>query len=149
MRLRNGEDVNEHWPYLIYRLATTPQSTKTAKRLEIARLCLDFGADINARKAWNGQSALNIAIHFGNVDVAKLLIANGATTWSLSSDTNLTALHHCVRLAATGLSRDAQSIMTMLFDYWAKANQADRLGETPLHKLLLLTLVLNIGVLLR
>ncbi|KAF2253011.1 hypothetical protein BU26DRAFT_515390 [Trematosphaeria pertusa] len=81
MRLRNGEDVNQHWSYLIYKLAITPSTAVTGKQLEIAQLFLDFGADVNALKGWNGQSALMIAIHFGNLDVAKLLIANGATVW--------------------------------------------------------------------
>ncbi|KAF2270400.1 hypothetical protein CC78DRAFT_132035 [Lojkania enalia] len=53
-RLCNGEDVNEHWPYLIYRLAISPPSSETEKRIEVARLCLDFGADVNALKGWNG-----------------------------------------------------------------------------------------------
>lgn len=137
MRLRNGEDVNQHWSYLIYKLAITPSTAVTGKQLEIAQLFLDFGADVNALKGWNGQSALMIAIHFGNLSVAKLLIANGATVWYSPPDSNLTALHRCVRLALTGSSTDALEIMNMLFEYGADANQADRLGETPLHKLLI------------
>ncbi|KAF2707914.1 ankyrin [Pleomassaria siparia CBS 279.74] len=136
-RLWNGEDVNQHWPYLIYRLAITPKIAVTASRLEVARLCLDFGADVNALKGWNGQSALMIAIHFGNVDVAKLLIANGATVCYSPADSNLTALHRCVRLAVTGSATDALAIMEMLFKHGADANQADRIGETSLHKLLI------------
>lgn len=136
-RLENGEDVNKHWPYLIYRLAITPPSINTPKRLEIARLCLDFGADVNALKGWNGQSALMIAIHFRNVDVAKLLIVNGAMVSYSPPDSNLTALHRCVRLAVTGSANDAVEIMTLLFRYGADANQTDRSGETALHKLLI------------
>jgi hypothetical protein len=136
-RLQNGEDVNQHWSYLIYRLAISPKAPDIAKRIEVARMCLDFGADVNALKGWNGQSALLIAIHFGNVDVAKLLIANGATVGYSPPDSHLTALHRCVRLAATGSSTDALEIMEMLFKYGAKANQVDRLNETPLHKLLI------------
>jgi hypothetical protein len=136
-RLENGEDVNKHWPYLIYRLAITPPSINTAKRLEIARLCLDFGADVNALKGWNGQSALMIAIHFGNVDVARLLIVNGAMVGYSPPDSNLTALHRCVRLAVTGSANDALEIITLLFRYGANANQCDRSGETALHKLLI------------
>jgi hypothetical protein len=135
-RLQNGEDVNQHWPYLIYRLAITPPAMSTMKRLEIARLCLDFGADVNALKGWNGQSALMIAIHFGNVDVARLLIVNGARLSYSPADTNLTALHRCERLAVTGSATDALEIMRLLFAHGADANQGDRLGETPLHKLL-------------
>ncbi|KAF1959132.1 ankyrin [Byssothecium circinans] len=137
LRLQNGEDVNDHWPYLIYKLAITPPSIDTPKRLEIARLCLDFGADVNALKGWNGQSALMIAIHFGNVDVAKLLIVNGATVGYSPRDSNLTALHRCVRLAVTGVSKDALEIMKLLFEYGAEPNQMDRTGETALHKLLI------------
>jgi hypothetical protein len=137
MRLQNGEDVNQHWPYLIYRLAISPKAPDIAKRIEVARMCLDFGADVNALKGWNGQSALLIAVHFGNVDVAKLLIANGAKVDYSPPDSHLTALQRCVRLAATGSSTDALKIMEMLFRYGAKANQVDRLNETPLHKLLI------------
>ncbi|KAF2790887.1 ankyrin [Melanomma pulvis-pyrius CBS 109.77] len=136
-RLQNGEDVNQHWPYLIYRLAITPPAASTTMRLEIARLCLDFGADVNALKGWNGQSALMVAIHFGNADVAKLLIANGATVCYSPPESNLTALHRCVRLAVTGSATDALEIMQMLFLYGADANQTDRLNETALHKLLI------------
>jgi hypothetical protein len=139
LRLSNGEDVNKHWPYLIYALAVTPSRTdmRRAQRLEVARLCLDFGADVNALKGWNGQSALLIAIHFGNVDVAKLLIANGATVGYAPPDSDLTPLNRCVRLAATGVANDAIEIMEMLFEYGADANQEDRIGETALHKLLI------------
>ncbi|KAF1830223.1 hypothetical protein BDW02DRAFT_573274 [Decorospora gaudefroyi] len=137
IRLQNGENVNEHWPYLIYRLAISPKAPDLAKRIEVARLCLDFGADVNALKGWNGQSALLIAIHFGNVPVAKLLIANGATVGYSPPDSHLTALHRCVRLATTGSSADALEIMEMLFKYGAKANQVDRVNETALHKLLM------------
>jgi hypothetical protein len=137
LRLTNGEDVNQHWPYLIYKLAISPPSVETPKHLEIARLCLDFGADVNALKGWNGQSALMIAIHFGNLDVAKLLIVNGAMVSYSPPDSNLTALHRCVRLAVTGSATDALEIMELLFQFGANPNQADRAGETPLHKLLI------------
>jgi hypothetical protein len=137
MRLQNGEDVNQYWPYLIYRLAISPKAPDMAERIEVARMCLDFGADVNALKGWNGQSALLIAIHFGNVDVAKLLIANGATVEYSPPGSHLTALHRCLRLAVTGSSTDALEIMEMLFKYGAKANQVDRLNETPFHKLLI------------
>jgi hypothetical protein len=135
-RLQNGEDVNQHWPYLIYRLAITPPTASSTKRLEIARLCLDFGADVNALKGWNGQSALMIAIHFGNVDVAKLLIVNGARVSYSPPDSKFTALHRCVRLAVTGSATDALEIMKLLFTHGADVNQGDRLSETPLQKLM-------------
>ncbi|KAJ4345362.1 uncharacterized protein N0V89_011492 [Didymosphaeria variabile] len=137
LRLTNGEDVNQHWPYLIYKLAISPPSVDTPKHLEIARLCLDFGADVNALKGWNGQSALMIAIHFGNLDVAKLLIVNGAMVSYSPPDSNLTALHRCVRLAVTGSATDALAIIELLFQFGANPNQADRAGETPLHRLLI------------
>jgi hypothetical protein len=137
LRLQNGEDVNKHWPYLIYALAITPPTTDTPKRLEVARLCLDFGADVNALKGWNGQSALMIAIHFGSVDVAKLLIANGANVSYSPPDSHLTALLRCIRLAVTGTTKDALEIMRMLFDYGADPNQEDRNNETALHKLII------------
>ncbi|KAF2733238.1 ankyrin [Polyplosphaeria fusca] len=135
-RLSNGEDVNKHWPYLIYSLAISPASMITSSRLEVARLCLDSGADVNALKGWNGQSALLIAIHFGNVAIAKLLLANGALVGYCPPDSNQTALHRCVRLAVTGSASDALEVMNMLFQYGANPNQIDRLGETPLHHLM-------------
>jgi ankyrin repeat protein len=136
-RLSHGEDVNKHWPYLIYSLAISPANSITESRLEVARLCLDFGADVNALKGWNGQSALLIAIHFGNVAISKLLIANGALVSYSPPDSNLTALHRCVRLAVTGSATDALDIMELLFQFGANPNQADRLGETPLHHLMI------------
>ena len=78
-----------------------------------------------------------IAIHFGNVDVAKLLIANGAMICYASPDSNYTALHRCVRLAVTGSAIDALEIMNLLFAHGAKANQTNSLDETPLHNLLI------------
>lgn len=137
LRLQNGEDVNQHWPYLIYKLAITPPTVDTPKHLEIAQLCLDYGADVNVLKGWNGQSALMIAIHFGNVDVAKLLILNGAMVCYSPPDSNLTALHRCVRLAVTGPYKDAIETMKLLFEYGANPNQIDPAGETALHKLLI------------
>ncbi|KAH7124015.1 ankyrin repeat-containing domain protein [Dendryphion nanum] len=136
-RLQSGEDVNEHWHWLIYRLAIKPTPTDSSNGLEVARLCLDFGADVNALKGWNGQSALMIAIHFGNVQVAKLLIANGAMVSYSPPDSYLTALHRCVRLAVVGSSDDALEIIKALFAHGAKVNQLDRLGESALHKVLI------------
>ncbi|KAF9736146.1 hypothetical protein PMIN03_012062 [Paraphaeosphaeria minitans] len=139
LRLTNGEDVNQYWPYLIYRLAISPLLVEFffSKHLEIARLCLDFGADVNVLKSWNGQSALMIAIHFGNLDVAKLLILNGAMVSYPPPDSNRTALHRCVRLAVSGCATDALEIMELLFQHGANPNQTDRTGETLLHKLLI------------
>lgn len=137
LRFYNGEDVNQHWPYLIYRLAMSPKAVDLAKRIEVARLCLDFGADIDVLKGWNGQSALLIAIHFGNVAVAKLLIANGANVEFAPADSHLTALHRCVRLAATGSSPEALEIMDMLCRRGADVNRVDRHNETPMQKLLI------------
>ncbi|KAF2106658.1 hypothetical protein BDV96DRAFT_590659 [Lophiotrema nucula] len=137
-RLYNGEDVDKPWPYLIYSLAISPPSTPNIeKKLEVARICLDFGADVNALKGWNGQSALLIAIHYGNVAVADLLIKNGAMIGYSSPDSNLTALHRCVRLAVTGSADAALEIMELHFAHGANANQSDRLNETPLHKLMI------------
>ncbi|KAF2270401.1 hypothetical protein CC78DRAFT_132046 [Lojkania enalia] len=78
-----------------------------------------------------------IAIHFGNVAVAKLLIANGATVCYSPPDTNLTALHRCVRLAVAGSAKDSLEIMNALFAHGANANQMDRANETALHKLMI------------
>ena len=78
-----------------------------------------------------------IAIHFGNVNVARLLIVNGAMTCYASPDSNLTALHRCVRLAVTGSAVDALEVMHLLFKHGAKANQSNSLNETPLHNLLI------------
>lgn len=137
LRLRNGEDVNRHWPYLIFSLAISPDTADLAQRIEVARLCLDFGADVNASKGWNGQTALLIAIRFGNVAVARLLIANGATVNFAPTDTLLTALHGCVRLAASGSSSSALEIMEILCRHGADVNRVDRFNETPLQKLLI------------
>lgn len=137
LRLTNGEDVNDHWPYLIYKLAISPPSCITPTHIEIARLCLDFGADVNTLKGWEGQSALLIAIHFGNVAIARLLIRNGANVSYAQPDYKTTALHRCMRLAAQGNGNAALEIMELLFEAGADANQVDRVGETALHKLLI------------
>ena len=45
-------------------------------RVEVARVLLEHGADIN-RQA-QGRTALKLAEHFGHVEVAALLRAHGA-----------------------------------------------------------------------
>ncbi|KAF2498677.1 ankyrin [Lophium mytilinum] len=138
LRLSNGEDATPHWPYLIYSLAiSSPATQPDSRRLDIARLCLSHGADVNALKGWNGQSALMIAIHFGNVAVATLLIEHGADVCHAPPGSGGPALHRCVRLAITGSVREALTLMQLLFDYGADANQTSRLGETAMHEVLM------------
>ncbi|KAF2806952.1 ankyrin [Mytilinidion resinicola] len=140
LRLSHGEDITRHWPYLIYSLAISSPATRSdSRRLDIARLCLKHGADVNALKGWNGQSALMIAIHFGNVAVATLLIEHGADVCHAppGSGSGGPALHRCVRLAVTGSIREALELTQLLFDYGADANQTSRLGETVMHEVLM------------
>jgi len=138
LRLSNGEDITRHWPYLIYSLAiSSPATQPDSRRLDLARLCLRYGADVNALKGWNGQSALMIAIHFGNVAVALLLIEHGADLSFSPPGSGGPALHRCIRLAVTGSVKEALLLIRLLFDYGADANQTNRLGETALHEVLM------------
>lgn len=72
-RLDQGEDVNEQ----LGSSGRTPLQIAAAEgRLDVAKLLLDRGADVNLRR--RGTSALSQAVIAGNLEMTKLLLAHGA-----------------------------------------------------------------------
>jgi uncharacterized protein len=70
-------------------------------RLEVARVLLDAGADIEARTCW-GASPLDWAATMGSSRVAQLLLSRGATGFTLIQAAALGKLDHVKAALASG-----------------------------------------------
>ena len=59
--------------------------------VDVVRLLIERGANLNAARIGDGMTALMIASLFGHLDVARLLVENGANV-NACSDEEVTAL---------------------------------------------------------
>lgn len=99
--------------------ATRKQDLKTIQALIKAKNCS------NALDK-DDLSALHIAAQNGYLDVAKLLIANGANVNVVSPSSGLYPLHLAVRF-------EKEKLVELLLQYNAFVNATDNVGMTPLH----------------
>ena len=88
--------------------------------MEIARLLLDNGADINASESW----AVKMASMFGTKEIVTLFVGNRASL--RASESGFTALHAAARYAKAGIA-DA------LIAFGVDVNSHHCLLGTPLH----------------
>lgn len=63
-------------------------------KLELAKLCIQEGADVNAQN-FTGVTALMLACLKGNIDIVKILVSNNANV-NVKSKIGLTALKYAV-----------------------------------------------------
>ena len=128
------------WDYTRETLGLEPDLDDRAKRLTVARMLIDAGADVNATGSYGDKhhydavgTPLYLAICHGRVAIARLLIECGADVnaaggrtdgvWDRASDTPL----HLV--ASTG----ELDLAKLLLSKGAKVNVANAALETPLH----------------
>jgi len=123
-------------------LPNVPQRNHADKRqryLRIMKMLIEAGADVN--KPSNGSSPLWIAVHWRDLEVVRLLVANGAdpNAESYSVLSNLakkkgrktvpgyynTALHEAVE-------KNSVAIVKVLLDAGADPKRTDHEGRTPL-----------------
>lgn len=91
--------------------------------LELAKLLIEKGADVNA-KEWDGSTPLHVVAFNGSLEFAKLLIEKGADV-NCKDKNAFTPLH----LAAD----DKLEVIELLIEKGAYLNAKNELGYTALH----------------
>lgn len=72
------------------------------------------------------MTALDLAVHGGQVSLLRLLVKHGADVNAASNIAGFTALHHATR-------NGKPEFIDFLGDAGANIDQEDRIGSTPLH----------------
>lgn len=90
--------------------------------LEITRILLANGADVNAKTPRSKITSLHIAAQLLNYDMVELLLIKGADPNSANSD-GWTPLHYC-------MAKD-DDISNLLIACGANPNAKDKYGQTP------------------
>jgi ankyrin repeat protein len=119
--LGEGQNVNQ----LDQRGWTPLMAAADEGHIDIVRLLIDWGADINAKRKDDGYTALMIASYKGRADIVKLLIECGAKVDARDSRDH-SALFHAV-------VRGQSEIVKILAENGADVNASfETLGRTPL-----------------
>lgn len=110
-----------------------------ANRLDVLKLLLSYGADVNdpnsSTRFKGNHDPLTIAVHYGYLEVVKLLVENGAKTSGTVASSNPMFI-----LAASTIGTDygphqpelVLPIAQYLIDHGADINQKTPNGSTPL-----------------
>ena len=116
------DDMDEHG----YHMKGTPLLVASKhRRLDISRTLLERGADVNYRDD-RGWSALHLALHRQDDNLAQLLLDHGANP-NVSDVNGSTTLHEAS-------SQGRTTFVKLLFEYGANVDARDKRGETALHK---------------
>jgi TolB-like protein/ankyrin repeat protein/class 3 adenylate cyclase len=96
---------------------------------EVVEVLIAAGADVNVRDlfARDRWAVLHWAAELGHLDIATLLVANGANIDTASSDRRETSLFRAVR-------KGFPAIVELLVDHGADINAVDAYTNTLLHK---------------
>jgi ankyrin repeat protein len=94
--------------------------------VEIARMLIEAGADVNVQDTWGNKTPLHDAARTGRVEVAQMLIDAGADL-DLQDEHGRTPLHVVAIYGNVEIAR-------MLIDAGADVNMQDIDFETPLHR---------------
>ncbi|WP_342255471.1 ankyrin repeat domain-containing protein [Spiroplasma endosymbiont of Poecilobothrus nobilitatus] len=97
---------------------------KNINNLEITKLLIDNGADVNLQDE-NGTTPIYYAISTDNIEIVKLLIDNGADVKNINKN-GLTPLYYAIIL-------DKKEMVQFLINNGADVNLRDKNGLTPLH----------------
>jgi len=65
-RVQSGGELTRSWRSLVHSVAITDEPHRYAKRLDIAKMFIAHGADIDTTEGWNGETPLMVAMHSGN-----------------------------------------------------------------------------------
>ncbi len=98
--------------------------------LVAARSAIESGIDVNDHDD-DGSCPLHYAARFGRLDIAALLLANGADANSKHLSRGLTPLHVII-----GMDGNREPMISQLLNHGADPNAADCDGRTPLHHLM-------------
>lgn len=141
-----GQEISKNFSELGAGLAellpSVPQRNHAAKReehLRILRMLMEAGADVN--KPSNGSTPLRIAVHWQDLEIVRLLLANGANpnaeTFSIFSKLtrkegrkNIPGYYNTVLHEAA--QKGSLPIVESLLAAGADPNRTDHEGKTPL-----------------
>jgi ankyrin repeat protein len=93
--------------------------------VEIARMLIDAGADLDMEDTWGNKTPLHDAAQNGSVEIARMLIDAGANL-NVQDKYGRTPLHWAARFGKI-------EIVKMLIDAKADLNMQNEDGWTPLH----------------
>ena len=108
---------------------------KEKNTLEVVKLLLDVGADVNARSNKN-VTPLHFAAWGCKIEVVEILIKHGADI-NIPDDDGKTPLHGAVREPIDrARKKNTLAVVGLLLNAGADINVHDKSGETPLHNAL-------------
>lgn len=122
--LANGADFQQISKFC---LLSAPGSN-----IEIARLFLERGADINAASTGNGYTPLHFAAHKAYPELAKFLIDHGAQLEARDEDGH-TPLHIAIWVGKFEKDPKSKEIVELLLREGADLHAPDKWGKSPLH----------------
>ena len=91
--------------------------------VEIARMLIDAGADLDVQDTWGSQTPLHVAAINERVEIARMLIGAGADV-NVQDDYGWTPLHYAANNGSVEIAK-------MLIDAGAKKDIEDNEGGTP------------------
>jgi hypothetical protein len=93
--------------------------------VDVAKLLLEHGADVNAKESVYDATPLHVAAATGHADVARLLLEHGADVNAKYGDSDLTPLHVAALYGHADVAR-------LLLERGADPSIRDKHGRTPL-----------------
>jgi ankyrin repeat protein len=99
--------------------------------VKVAKLLLGRGADVNTRRK-DHWTPLHVASHFGNIEIAGLLLDHGADLEAACGDIGEKPLHR-VSSGQYRSPEDGVSVAQLLLDRGADVNSQRKDNWTPLH----------------
>jgi ankyrin repeat protein len=93
--------------------------------VEIARMLIDAGADLDVQDTWGSKTPLHDAALWRRIEIARMLIDAGASV-DVQDNDGWTPLHWAARYGQV-------EIVKMLIDAGADVNVQNENGFTPLH----------------
>jgi ankyrin repeat protein len=112
---QNGDNYN----YTPLHLAVREES------VEIARMLIGAGADLDVQDTWGSKTPLHDAALWGRIEIARMLIDAGASV-DVQDNDGRTPLHDAAKYGKI-------EIVKMLIDAKADVNVQDKWDNTPLH----------------
>jgi len=97
------------------------------RSVEMAKLLVENGADVNAKMLYLGTTPLHLAAKNGEAEVVKILISSGADVNVTMRYTGATALHEAAKHGRV-------EVVKILIDSGADVNAGNEYKETPLYE---------------